>query len=105
MSKRKLEWKVGLFVLIGLVLAALMVMKFNKGPGLAGNYKLNLEARNAGGIIPGSGVLMAGVKIGNVSDIKLAPDGSKVTMEASIYNRYKVANNAVFGIATVGFLG
>jgi len=105
MNKRKLEWKVGLFVLIGLVLAALMIMRFNKGTGLAGNYKLYLEAHNAGGIIPGASVLMAGVPIGNVSDIRLAPDGSKVTMVASIYDKYKIANNAVFGIATVGFLG
>jgi phospholipid/cholesterol/gamma-HCH transport system substrate-binding protein len=105
MSKRKLEWKVGLFVFIGLVLAALMVMRFNKGTGLSSTYNLALEARNAGGIIPGSSVLMAGVPIGNVSDIKLAPDGSKVTMVSSIYGKYKIANNAIFSIATVGFLG
>jgi phospholipid/cholesterol/gamma-HCH transport system substrate-binding protein len=105
MSRQKLEWKVGLFVLVGLVVAALMVMRFNKGPGLAGTYKLYLEARNAGGIIPGAGVLMAGVKVGSVSDIRLAPDGSKVTMVSSIYNKYKISNDAIFGIATVGFLG
>jgi phospholipid/cholesterol/gamma-HCH transport system substrate-binding protein len=105
MSKRKLEWKVGLFVLIGLVLTAVMIMRFNKGTGLASTYKLNLEARNAGGIIPGASVLMAGVPIGNVSDIMLAPDGSKVTMVASIYGRFKIANDAVFSIGTVGFLG
>jgi phospholipid/cholesterol/gamma-HCH transport system substrate-binding protein len=105
MSKQKLEWKVGLFVLIGLVLAALMVIRFNKGTGLSSNYRLYLQARNAGGIIPGASVLMAGVPIGNVSDIKLAPDGSKVTMVASIYEKYKIADNAIFGIGTVGFLG
>src|SRR5262245_46904581 len=104
MSKR-MEWKVGFFVLIGLILAAIMVMRFSKGTGLSTTYKLNLEARNAGGIIPGAAVLMAGVPIGSVSEIRLAPDGSKVTMVASIYSRFKIAKNAVFSIATVGFLG
>ena len=105
MSNQKLAWKIGFFVLLGLVLTAVMVIRFNKGTGLARSYKLNLVARNAGGIIPGANVLMAGVPIGNVSDIVLAPDGSKVTMVASIYGKYKIAKDAVFSIATVGFLG
>lgn len=98
-------WKVGLFVLAGLVLAALMVVRFSKGTGFSSTYELNLKASNAGGIIPGASVLMAGVPIGSVSAIRLAPDGSSVTMVASIYERYRISSNAVFGIATVGFLG
>lgn len=100
-----MEWKVGLFVLIGLVLTGLMIMRFSKGTGLSTTYKINLDARNAGGIIPGAQVLMAGVPIGSVSAINLAQDGSKVTMVASIYSRFKISKKAVFGIATVGFLG
>src|SRR5690348_8819525 len=102
---KRLEWKVGLFVLIGLILAAMMVMRFSKGTGLSSTYKLYLEARNAGGIIPGAAVLMAGVPIGSVTGIQLAPDGSKVTMQASIYSRFRISKNALFSIATVGFLG
>jgi phospholipid/cholesterol/gamma-HCH transport system substrate-binding protein len=104
MSK-KLEWRVGIFVLIGLVLIALMVMRFSKGTGLSSTYDLNLEARNAGGIIKGAAVLMAGVPIGSVSEIYLASDGTKVTMVASIYDKIKISTNAVFSIGTVGFLG
>jgi len=105
MNNKKMVLRVGFFVLIGLVLAGAMVMRFSKGTGLSTTYKLYLQARNAGGIIPGAGVLMAGVPIGNVSEIQLAPDGSKVTMVAKIYSRYKISKEAVFGIATVGFLG
>lgn len=104
MSK-KLEWKVGIFVLIGLVLMALMVMRFSKGTGLSSTYDLNLEARNAGGIIRGASVLMAGVPIGSVREIRLFSDGTKVTMVASIYDEIKISSNAVFAIGTVGFLG
>lgn len=105
MSKDKTPWKVGLFVLIALVLAAGMVMRFSKGTGLASTYTLNLEANNAGGIIRGAAVLMAGVPIGSISAIYLAQDGAKVTMVASIYEQFQISTNAIFGIATVGFLG
>lgn len=105
MSKSQMEWKVGIFVLIGLILTALMIMRFSKGTGLSGAYELKLEARNAGGIIPGANVLMAGVPVGNVSEIILAPDGTKVTMVARIYDRFQIATNAIWSIATVGLLG
>ena len=105
MSKNKTGMKVGLFVLIALVLAAIMVMRFSKGTGFADTYRLKLEARNAGGIIKGAGVLMAGVPIGNITEIYLSRDGAKVTMVASIYEQFHITTNAVFGIGTVGFLG
>src|SRR5689334_20500074 len=105
MNNKRMVMKVGLFVLIGLVLAAAMVMRFSKGTGLSTTYRLYLQARNAGGIIPGASVLMAGVPIGSVSEIQLATDGSTVTMVARIYSRFKISKDAVFGIATVGFLG
>ena len=38
---KRLEWKVGLFVLLGLVLAAAMVMRFSKGTGLSTTYTLD----------------------------------------------------------------
>ena len=103
--KQRLVWKVGLFVLAGLVLTALMVIRFSKGTGFSSTYELNLKANNAGGIIQGASVLMAGVPVGSVSEIRLAPDGSSVTMVVSIYERYRISSNAVFGIGTVGFLG
>ncbi len=105
MNNKKMVLQVGIFVLIGLVLTAAMVMRFSKGTGFSTTYKLFLEARNAGGIIPGASVLMAGVPIGSVSDIRLAPDGSKVSMVASIYSRFKISKDAIFDIGTVGFLG
>jgi len=80
-------------------------MRFSKGTGFANTYTLNLEARNAGGIIKGAAVLMAGVPIGNISEIYLARDGAKVTMVASIYEQFQISTNAIFSIDTVGFLG
>src|SRR6187401_3432299 len=105
MNNKRMVMKVGLFVLIGLVLAAAMIMRFSKGTGFSTTYRLYLQARNAGGIITGATVSMSGVPVGSVSDIQLAPDGSKVTMVARIYSRFKISKDAVFAIETVGFLG
>ncbi len=103
--KQRMAWKVGLFVLVGLVLTGWMVVRFSKGTGFSSTYELNLKASNAGGIIQGTSVLMAGVPVGNITGIRLAADGSSVTMVASIYERFRISSNAVFSIGTVGFLG
>lgn len=105
MSQNRMEWKVGLFVLVGLILTGAMIMRFSKGTGFSGTYELKLVAKNAAGIIPGASVLMAGVPVGSVSGIVLAPDGTEVTMLASIYDRFQIPTNAVFAVATVGLLG
>lgn len=100
-----MEWKVGVFVLIGLILTGIMIMRFSKGTGLSGTYELKLIARNAGGIIPGATVQMSGVPVGSVNDIMLAPDGTQVTMLARIYDRFQISTNAVWSVQTVGLLG
>src|ERR1051326_5000354 len=105
MNNKRMVLKVGLFVLIGLVLAGAMIMRFSKGTGLSTTYRLYLQARNAGGIIPGANVLMAGVPVGSVSDIKLSDNGAQVRMVAKIYSRFKIQKDAQFSIQTVGFLG
>ena len=51
MEKSRLEIKVGVFVLIGLVLVAIVLIQFSKGTSLfRGTYELRLHATNVGGI-------------------------------------------------------
>ena len=90
MDKSRLELKVGLFVLIGLVLLAVAVIQFSKGTSLFhGTYALRLHAVNVGGLKERAGVLLAGVQVGSVSDIKLADDGKSVTILLRIYKQYQ----------------
>ncbi len=52
-NKSRLETKVGLFVFIGLVLLAVLLIQFSKGTSLfRGTYDLRLHARNVGGLKP-----------------------------------------------------
>jgi phospholipid/cholesterol/gamma-HCH transport system substrate-binding protein len=106
MDKSRLELKVGLFVLIGLVLLAVAVIQFSKGTSLFhGTYALRLHAVNVGGLKERAGVLLSGVQVGSVSAIKLDEGGTNVTILLSIYKQYKIYGDARFVIEQSGFLG
>src|SRR5437667_3682760 len=99
MNKSGLEWKVGLFVIISLALAAALIMKFRKRSSLfVTTYELRLKTSNVGGIQPGAGVLMAGVPIGSVASIDLDPSGRAVILHVRILGRYRVHGDALFTI-------
>lgn len=105
MSQSKFEWKVGLFVFIGLVLLAGLMLNFSKGlPFFKKTYDLQLHAENVGGIKPKAAVLLSGVKVGNVVDSVLSTNGS-VVIQLEIYNNFKIDRSATFMIDALGFLG
>jgi phospholipid/cholesterol/gamma-HCH transport system substrate-binding protein len=106
MDKKQVEWKVGLFVLIGLVLLAALLLQFSKGTSFfRSTYSLYLTARNVGGLKERASVLMAGVQIGTVSSIRLNPGSTNVTITLRLYSEYPIRKNARFVIEQSGFLG
>lgn len=106
MESKRLEMKVGLFVFIGLILLAVLVIWFSKGTSVfKGTYTVRMSAANVGGLKPRASVLLAGVIVGAVSDIQLMPDGKSVTIYLKIYNDVKIYGDAHFMIETAGFLG
>ncbi len=106
MDTKRLETKVGLFVFLGLLLLAILLIQFSKGTSIFhGTYTVQLHAANVGGLKPRASVLLAGVQVGSVTDIQLAPDGKSVTMYLSIYKQFKIYSDAQFAIEEAGFLG
>jgi phospholipid/cholesterol/gamma-HCH transport system substrate-binding protein len=106
MDSKRLEIKVGLFVFIGLALLAVLLIQFSKGTSVFhGTYTLRLHAVNVGGLKQRATVLLAGVNVGAVSDIQLAPDGKSVTIILKIYKDVKIYQDAQFVIEQAGFLG
>jgi phospholipid/cholesterol/gamma-HCH transport system substrate-binding protein len=106
MSKPRLEWKVGLFVLISLVLLGAMIMRFSKGTAFfVPTYELVLVTPDVGGIRSGARVLMAGVPIGDVDSIQLEQGGKSVRINTKILRRYQIHADARFTIQQVGVLG
>lgn len=106
MNVSRMEWKVGLFVTIGLVLLAALLIEFSKGQTFfRSTYTIYLHANNAGSLKPRAQVLMSGVQIGSVADIKLAPSGKYVVVSLRLYSEFKVYQTARFFIEQSGFLG
>jgi phospholipid/cholesterol/gamma-HCH transport system substrate-binding protein len=106
MNKSRLEIKVGLFVLFALVLLGVIVVQFSKGTSaFRGTITLKLHAVNVGGLKPRASVLLAGVQVGAVKDIELAPDTKSVNILLQIYKDYKIYGDDRFVIEQAGFLG
>jgi len=106
MSTERSTWKVGLFVLTGLVLMAGLMIYFSKGIGVFSRYyEIYLVTQNVGGIKTMASVLMAGVPIGTVSAADLGPLGTNVTLSLRIDPRFLIPSNSLFVIEQSGFLG
>lgn len=106
MDKKRLEWKVGLFVFIGLAVLIVLLVQFSKGTSLfTPTYDLYLRAKNVGALKSKTSVLMAGVPIGTVSDIALVPEGTNVTITLKIFKQYVIHKDARILIEQSGFLG
>jgi phospholipid/cholesterol/gamma-HCH transport system substrate-binding protein len=106
MNNSRFEYKVGLFVFVGVALVALLILNFSKGVTLfTSTYKLRVILPNAAGLKPSADVMMAGVPIGKVTDMDLAADSKSVNITVDILSRYKIRKTAVFQIDSLGFLG
>jgi phospholipid/cholesterol/gamma-HCH transport system substrate-binding protein len=105
MSKARFEWKVGLFVFVGLVLLAGLLLEFSKGLSFGSHNDILLRADNAGSLKVHAQVLMSGVEVGRVSDIRLAPSGKYVTIALRISSGFRIYKDARFAIEQQGFLG
>lgn len=106
MNKTRLEWRVGLFVLIGLLLMAALLIQFSKGASLfRSSYTILLRSGDVAGLKANADVLMAGVRIGSVGNVELAADGKTVIIPLHILSRYQIKKDARFVISQSGFLG
>jgi phospholipid/cholesterol/gamma-HCH transport system substrate-binding protein len=106
MDKKRLEWRVGFFVFIGLLVLAMLLLQFSKGTSLfKPTYSLFLKTGNVGGLKKHASVLMAGVPIGTVSDIEINPQGTNVVITLKIYTKYVIHKDAIVRIEQSGFLG
>ncbi len=105
MSEKRLELKVGLFVVIGLAVLVGLLLLFSKGLSLRPGYTLHLKAHSAGTLKNRVGVMMSGVPVGSITEIQLAPDGRDVTIFLRIERKYEIHRDARFVIEQSGFLG
>ena len=106
-KQRSIEVRVGLFVLICLVAAAVLIIKFGKFERFSANtYNITVVFPNVGGIVRDANVMYAGIPVGKVRDIKLTEVGAlKVHVTLAIYENYTIRRDAKFVINQSGLLG
>lgn len=106
-SEKSLELKVGAFVLAGLAVLAALVVQFGRlGEGFKTYYSLTVRFSDASGLLKGSDILLAGAKIGHVSDgPRLVQVGQGVEVPLRIYDYVKIPAESKFTVGSSGLLG
>jgi phospholipid/cholesterol/gamma-HCH transport system substrate-binding protein len=106
-TSRSPEFKVGFFVLIGLAAIAVMAVQFGRmGQALKEYYTLTVNLPDAGGIIKGSDVLLAGARIGFVSEKpKIGTNINSVAVELKVNADILLPVDTKFTVGSSGLLG
>lgn len=107
-DEKKLELKVGFFVLIGLVAIAIMAVQFGRlGQGLAKFYPLKVEFPNASGLLKNSDIQLAGAIVGHVGGKPAITAGriGSVTVDLFIREDIKIPRGSTFQISSSGMMG
>lgn len=99
--------KVGLFILIGLLTVGMMVIYFGRlGEGFSSYYNVKVEFTNASGLLRGSEILLAGAKVGRITNEPvILPDMRGVYVDVRILDQVKIPVGSKFSIGSSGLLG
>ena len=104
---RGTQIKVGIFILIGLATVGLMVVYFGRlGEGFSSYYNVRVEFTNASGLLRGSEVLLAGAKVGRITnEPAILPDMRGVYVDIRILEQVQIPVGSTFSIGSSGLLG
>jgi len=102
-----LEFKVGVFVFVGLAMLGALVVQFGRlGEGFKTYYALTVGFTDASGLLKGSDVLLAGARIGKVSGgPRMVREGQGVDVPLKIYEYIKIPEGSKFTVGSSGLLG
>ena len=102
-----MEFKVGIFVFVGLAMLGALLVQFGRlGEGFKTYYPLTVRFTNASGLLKGSDVLLAGARIGKVAGgPRLVREGDGVAVPLKIYDYVKVPEGTKFTVGSSGLLG
>src|SRR6058998_2899787 len=105
--ERGLEFKVGIFVFVGLAMLGALVVQFGRlGEGFKTYYNITVRFNDAGGLLKGTDVLLAGARIGKVAGgPRLVREGDGVAVPLKIYDYVKVPEGTKFTVGSSGLLG
>jgi phospholipid/cholesterol/gamma-HCH transport system substrate-binding protein len=104
MERGKLEFVVGLFVLVGILCMGYLAIKLGKLELVGGDYyELKADFSSTSGLKKGASVEIAGVEVGRVKTITLNEDQAQVVL--AIQDGIPIYNDAIASIKTRGIIG
>ena len=106
MNSKKLDFTVGLFVLVGLLAIIYMAIQIGGSRFIGGDVqRVAAIFTNVGGLNENSNVMIAGVKVGTVGSIKLNPDTLKAEVNLLLDKDIALYEDATASIKTNGLIG
>lgn len=106
MNKNKLEFSVGLFVLIGIAALAYLTIHMGSGSMPSGEtYTIESRFTNAGGLHSGSSVMVAGVTVGRVEAIRIDPSDFTAIVKMRVLSTLQLPTDSMASIKTTGLIG
>jgi phospholipid/cholesterol/gamma-HCH transport system substrate-binding protein len=107
------QLRVGLTILVGLIVLAVGIYKVGQVLDVfADRYTVYTLAQNVNGLTKGSPVLLAGQRIGQISDIRFLPPGRRlggynliIDLDISEKVKPQVRRNSIAFIRSIGLLG
>ena len=105
-ESRTLEFRVGLFMLVGLAVIGYLVVSVGRfSTGFTKYYALTVELPNASGLLRNSKVLLAGAAIGTAGAPAVLANGQGVRVPLQIDERIRIAKNARIVVGSSGLMG
>ena len=104
MERGKLEFVVGVFVLVGILCLGYLAIKLGKLELVGGDYyELKADFSSASGLKNGASIEIAGVEVGRVKSITLKEDQAQVLL--AIQDGITLYDDAIASIKTRGIIG
>lgn len=106
MKQSKLEFLVGLFVLLGLAAIAYLTVKLGAGSMIGGDsYMLEARFTSVSGLNVGSNVVVAGVPVGRVEAIRVEPSEYTAIVTLKVMAGLNLPTDSMASIKTTGLIG
>ena len=106
MKKHKVEFLVGLFVLLAIAALAWLTLRVGAGSLPSGDtYLIESRFTNAGGLHAGSSVLLSGVTVGRVEEIRMEPSDYSAIVTLRLLSTLRLPSDSMASIKTSGLIG
>ena len=99
MTERQLQFRVGVFVLTAMTIAAALIFQFSDLRDVfSKHYELLAHFESAPGVLEGAPVRMNGIQIGTVSMINLDRQNGGVLLQLSINEGYSIRSDSIVSL-------